>query len=94
LRLPFKLCDFSETLTFDEITETLFVVAKYINNDDHSMFDEKDVSLIENWLTKNDVNKFFEAKVRAIHAQALLDEAKYFAEDVMQTPLHKKEYWN
>jgi hypothetical protein len=81
-------------LTFDEINETLFVVAKYINNTDHSMFDEKDILSIEKWLTKNDVNKFFEAKIRAIRAQAQLDEAKYFAEDIMQTPLHKKEYWN
>ena len=73
VKLDFELHDFSPTLSFDEIMDTLFIVGQYINHDKHDMFSKKDVPAIEDWLKRNDLDKFFKAKQEALMAQAEAD---------------------
>ena len=74
LTIAFDLCDYSETLTFEQISNTLFVVACYLNNIDNlSAFTEEGIKQVQDWLTKNDINKFLDAK----EAAYIIEEAEY-----------------
>lgn len=87
--LPFELHDWSETLTFTQITDTLFIVGQFLNNDEHPMFSPSDLELIKDWMTKNDVRKFLHAKELAIAAQEAEMERQFFAQEIMQTPYRR-----
>ena len=94
IKLPFELHDYSETLTFDQVMDTLFIVGQYLNNEDHSMFLSKDIPAVQEWLRRNDINKFFTAKHAALQAQAKIDESKEFAREIMNLPVEKRESWH
>jgi len=94
LKLDFELHDFSNELSFDQIMDTLFIVGKYLNNEDHSIFNKKDIPAIEEWLTRNDLNKFFRAKQVALQAQFKADCEKEAVKEIMNMPLSRKESWH
>ena len=93
VKLAFDLCDYSDTLSFDEVMNTLFVIGQYINNTDHRMFNKKDLPTIEAWLERNDIEKFFLSKRAALEAQYKLDFEKQKAKEIISTP-YKKESWH
>ena len=87
--LPFELHDWSETLTFNQITDTIFIVGQFLNNDEHPMFTPHDLELIKDWMTKNDIRKFLRAKEVALAAQEAEMERQFFAQEIMQTPYRR-----
>jgi hypothetical protein len=93
VKLAFDLCDYSDTLSFDEVMSTLFVVGQYVNNTDHRMFNKKDLPIVESWLERNNIDKFFLIKMAAIEAQSKLDREKQKAKETISTP-YKKESWH
>ncbi len=93
VKLDFELHDFSSTLSFDEIMDTLFIIGQYINHEKHDMFNKRDIPAIESWLKRNDLNDFFQAKQEALMAQAEADREKQKAKEIMRTP-YRKESWH
>ena len=93
IKLAFSLCDYSDTLSFDEVMSTLFIVGQYVNNTDHKMFNKKDLPIIESWLERNNIDNFFLIKMAALEAQAKLDKEKQKAKEIISTP-YKKESWH
>ena len=93
LKLPFELHDFSELLSFDQVMDTLFIINQYTHNTEYSMFEERHIEAIREWFTRNDINKFKEAKKRALVAQTLLEQEKNTAKEIIQMPF-RKESWH
>ena len=94
VKLPFELHDYSEMLSFDQIMDTLFIVGQFINNTEHQMFSKSDIPAIQEWMERNDVDLFFNAKRIALQAQAKVDEDKHVVRELMQMPIHRKERWH
>ena len=86
ITLAFKLFDWSETLTFDQIMDTLFVIGQFINNEKHPMFTEKDIKIIKAWLSKNSIDQFLQAKETALLAYENELNKELFAKEIMSTP--------
>ena len=85
--LPFELHDWSETLSFTQITDTLFVVSRFLNHPDkRSQFSEADLEIIKDWFTKNDIEIFLHAQTTAQAAYEIEMEKEMFAQEVIQTP--------
>lgn len=93
VKLAFDLCDYSDTLSFDEVMSTLFVIGQYVNNTDHRMFNKRDLPIVEAWLERNNIDKFFLIKMAALEAQSKLEHEKQKAREIISTP-YKKESWH
>lgn len=89
VKLSFELHDWSETLTFNQISDTLFIVGQFLNNEEHTMFAEKDLSEIQSWLAKNDVNNFLRAKTVALSVLQAEQENRMFAQEISKLPYRR-----
>lgn len=89
MTLPFELHDWSETLAFDQIMDTLFIIGQFMNNKKHPMFTPKDLQLVKNWFTKNDLGKFLRAKDLAIETQEAEFEREMYAREIIATPYRR-----
>lgn len=87
ITLPCSLYDWSETLTYDQICDTLFAVNLYVNNDDHSMFSKTDLTLMEQWMKRNDFVRFLKARELASEAYHKTLENEMFAREISKMPL-------
>jgi len=87
ITLPCELYEWSETLTFDQISDTLFAIDLFVNNDDHSMFSPKDLETVQNWMERNDFMKFVQAKELALVAHNTMLENEIFAREISNMPL-------
>lgn len=87
--LPFELNNWSDSLTFDQISDTLFIIGKYINSEDHSMFTYGDLCKIQDWLATNNIEKFLAAKEAAVISQIKQMELEEYARDIMSYPVRR-----
>jgi hypothetical protein len=87
ITLACTLYDWSETLTFDEIQDTLFAVDLYVNNEDHSMFTSEGLQEMEAWMKRNDFVKFVNASELGRIAQERYNESLAFAQEISNIPL-------
>ena len=94
MKLQFELHEFSESLSFDQIMDTLFIVGQYLNDPEHSAFNKKDIPTVEKWLETNQIERFFQAKHNALMAQAIEDEKVEAVREIMQTPIGRRESWH
>ena len=83
--LPFELHDWSESLTFNQINDTLFVVGQYLNDNKDSLLTKKNMKLVESWLKKNDIDRFVQAKETSLTVMAAEQEREMFARSIMAT---------
>lgn len=69
-----ELHDWSESLTYDQLTSTAQAISMYLNDESiKENLTKKSISQIERWLKKNDITKFF----REIHRMnAATDEVR------------------
>lgn len=83
VRLRVKLSEWSETLTFDEIDDTLHLVDLYLNGKDPETFTPEGRKTIESWMERNDFRKFAAARQNAIAVQLKHDEDVAYAQEIM-----------
>jgi hypothetical protein len=86
--LPLELHDWSETLSFEQITDTLFIVGQFLNND-KARFLETDIPRIEKWFEKNEISQFIKAKEMAMIAQEAEMEREIYAREIMAQPYRR-----
>ena len=84
--LKVQLSDWSETLTFEEIDDTLHVIDLYFNGKDKNVFTPEGRKDIEEWLTRNDFKKFAQARATALVVQERLEENLAYAQEIIGTP--------
>lgn len=84
--IPYTLHDWSESLTFDEIEDTLFLIGIYHDEKYSSSLTRQDKSRISDWLKKNDVNTFIKAKELASLAYNTALENEMYAAEIIGTP--------
>ena len=80
-----NLCDWSETLSFEEIEDTLFLVGLYLNKD-YSRFTQEGLKKMESFVKRNDLKKFAEAHNAALDVQEQLEDDLAYAQDIMSMP--------
>lgn len=81
--LPCELHEWSETLTYEQISDTLFAVNVYLSSEHPDAITDNDKKVIDAWLNKGNLDKFLTAKNRArIEYQSLL-EKEAFVQDIM-----------
>jgi hypothetical protein len=88
IALPFELHDWSETLSFEQISDTLFIVGQFLNND-KARFLETDIPRIEKWFEKNEISRFIKAKEMAMIAQEAEMERELYAREIMAQPYRR-----
>lgn len=80
----YKLCDWNDALSFDDISDTISIVKAYQNDAQNFPKDIKKV--IEVWLKQNDMAKFTKAYQLALMAQAEQLEQEEYVRDIMSYP--------
>lgn len=80
-----KLSDWSETLSFDEIEATLFLVGLYLNKE-YNRFSPEGLKEMEAWMTRNDAKKFAAAHDNALIVQEKLEEDLAYAQELIGMP--------
>ncbi|MCI4435589.1 MAG: hypothetical protein JHC33_02090 [Ignisphaera sp.] len=79
--LPYTLHDWSDSLTYDEIEDTLFLIGIYTDDKYVDSLSSKDKIRISAWLKKNDVSTFLKAKeLASIEYIKTLENETYAAE--------------
>lgn len=82
--IQYKLHNWSETLTYDEIQDTLFVVRLYSDKTNpESTFNPSDRIKIENWLKINDITKFIKASDSAARVYSTMLENEMYAREII-----------
>lgn len=80
--------NWSETLSFEQINDTLFIIGQFLNNDKAS-FLESDVKVIEKWFKVNEIGRFIKAKEMALLAQEAEMEREIYAREIMAQPYRR-----
>lgn len=84
--IPYTLHDWSESLTFDEINDTLFLIGMYTDEEYKQALSTSDRTRIEQWLKKNDVKTFMRAQELASIAYNTALENEVYAQEIIGMP--------
>lgn len=90
VKIDYTLHDWSESLSFDDINDTLFLIGLYHDPNYVNALSASDRALIEKWMTKNDVNKFIKAKELAYMAYGESLEKEQFAAEIIGMPYKRR----
>ena len=86
ITIPYTLHDWSESLTYEEIDDTLFLIGIYHDEKYKNSLTRQDKAHISYWLKKNDVNIFMKAKELAALAYDTALENEIYARELIGTP--------
>lgn len=88
ITLSYTLHSWSDSLTYDELNDTLFLLGIYLDDTNQDAINSKDKKLIEHWLTTNDIEKFISSRDAATKAYATMLENEMYAKDVIGMKYH------
>lgn len=84
--IPYRLHTWSESLTFDELNDTLFLIGIYADPEYPKALSPADRKRVEKWLKNNDVNAFIKSKELASMAYGQTLENELYAAEIMGMP--------
>lgn len=88
--LSLNIYDWSETLTFQQLSDTVMAVNTYLMPSVSFKIAETDREKVKDWLQKNDLKKFASALMEAAEAQQVLALEEAYAKDIQQYPARRR----